>query len=516
MKNRYFTSCLLVPVALTLALSGTSLAQNANFTTTFLTTGTFGTSPALTGVANANPGGARMLWYPRKAAFRAGSVSGTQWNDLSIGNYSTAFGQNTTALGANATALGNSTSASGVNSIASGANSIASGGQSTALGNGTTAPGDSSTSMGIGTKAGSIGSTAIGRYNTGLGSATVWNATEPIFEIGNGTSPTALSNALTVLKNGNTTIAGTLTSGAITASAVNTSGNINLTGTNGAIFANGTSLLSVNSTTNAVSFAANRPFSISNSTPSTSPTTGALTVAGGLGVSGAINANADSYINGLRVGRGSSNSVDSVVLGFGSLSNPSTTGYSNIAIGYSVLPNVTSGYWNTAIGQYSQQNTTSGRDNTAIGYQSMFSNSTGVENNAFGSQSMRGNTTGYANNAFGSAALLSNTTGIYNSAFGANSLQNIIGSNNVGIGAYAGYLQADGTPLTAASNSTYIGANSRGKNNADNNSIVIGSGAIGEGANTTVIGNSSMIKTLFYGKVIHHTTGTVAMGVYGE
>ncbi len=41
--------------------------------------------------------GVKMMWYPRKAAFRAGGLdvgSGTQWNNARIGNYSVAFGKN--------------------------------------------------------------------------------------------------------------------------------------------------------------------------------------------------------------------------------------------------------------------------------------------------------------------------------------------------------------------------------------------------------------------------------------
>ncbi|RLC33444.1 MAG: hypothetical protein DRZ76_04345, partial [Candidatus Nealsonbacteria bacterium] len=41
--------------------------------------------------------GTRMLWYPRKAAFRVGYVDGTQWDDANIGSYSTAMGAQTTA-----------------------------------------------------------------------------------------------------------------------------------------------------------------------------------------------------------------------------------------------------------------------------------------------------------------------------------------------------------------------------------------------------------------------------------
>ncbi len=43
--------------------------------------------------------GMRLMWYPRKAAFRAGYVNGTQWDDLSIGTYSVAIGWNTAAGG---------------------------------------------------------------------------------------------------------------------------------------------------------------------------------------------------------------------------------------------------------------------------------------------------------------------------------------------------------------------------------------------------------------------------------
>src|SRR5438034_1881309 len=38
-----------------------------------------------------------ILWYPRRAAFRAGSVAGTQWDDANVGDYSVALGQNTIA-----------------------------------------------------------------------------------------------------------------------------------------------------------------------------------------------------------------------------------------------------------------------------------------------------------------------------------------------------------------------------------------------------------------------------------
>ncbi len=175
--------------------------------------------------------GARMLWYPRKAAFRAGDVDGTQWNNANIGNYSTAMGQAPTASGsastamgyytiasgARSTAMGDATTASGSSSTAMGSNTTASGIISTAMGYGVTASGTYSTAMGAGTTASGARSTAtgdattadsynsfvLGRYNIGGGTAGSWVATDALFEIGIGTSGVAKANALTVLKNGN-------------------------------------------------------------------------------------------------------------------------------------------------------------------------------------------------------------------------------------------------------------------------------------------------------------------------
>jgi len=76
-----------------------------------------------------------------------------------------------------------------------------------ATGFSTTASGIATTAMGQFTKAESYSSTAIGAYNIGGGNATTWVATDPLFEIGNGTSSTP-SNAFTVYKNGNTDVSG--------------------------------------------------------------------------------------------------------------------------------------------------------------------------------------------------------------------------------------------------------------------------------------------------------------------
>ena len=146
--------------------------------------------------------GARMMWYPKKAAFRVGVVTGAQWDDANNGVESIAIGSSTQASGTYSTAMGRHSTASGTGSTAMGYTTTASGYYSTAMGSSTTASGDYSTAMGGGTTANSFASTAIGIFNIGGGSEDSWIETDPLFEIGNGTNISDISNAVTVLKNG--------------------------------------------------------------------------------------------------------------------------------------------------------------------------------------------------------------------------------------------------------------------------------------------------------------------------
>ena len=131
----------------------------------------------------AEDAGVRMMWYPGNAAFRAGRVSGTQWNDLNVGLYSVAFGQNTEA----------------------------SGDHSAAMGDGTTASGNWTTAMGENTTAATNQSLTIGAYNeSNRGNDDSDPSTGPLFVAGNGTS-SSRSDALVLDKDGNLEISGTLT-----------------------------------------------------------------------------------------------------------------------------------------------------------------------------------------------------------------------------------------------------------------------------------------------------------------
>lgn len=161
--------------------------------------------------------GTRMHFYSVHSAFRAGmidntSFSGTAWDHSNMGNYSAAMGRNTIARGESSFAMGKSTTASANWSTALGAYTTASGLMSTAMGDVTTASGEDATAMGDHTTAESYAETAIGAYNTDYTptSATSWNTSDRLFVVGNGTS-SGRSDALVILKNGNATLAGTLT-----------------------------------------------------------------------------------------------------------------------------------------------------------------------------------------------------------------------------------------------------------------------------------------------------------------
>ena len=393
---------------------------------------------------------------------------------------------------------------------------------------------------------------------------------------------------------------------------------LDVSGTSGFMELNGSPVLTAQ---NAVDFGyvdsnnlGAQTYTFSAPTESTSSTTGALTVAGGVGIA------KDSYVNGLTIGRGGGNNDRNTALGLGALDNNASTGVANTAIGRGALENNTTSDHNTAIGQDSLSANTIGYQNTAIGSQSMLKNTTGKYNVSVGVNSLYYNTVGYENTALGRSSLVrntsgnqnvaagcnslfnnttgngntangrgslnnntvggynvgsgfftmaANTSGTHNSAFGSTALRwNLVGKENsalgnsalfltksnynvgvgssslysnqngerntavgfqalysvngseahenVALGSEAGRFQANRTPLNNSTKSIYIGAKARGKDNADDNSIVIGYDAEGKGANTTVIGNEETTETYLHGKVIlDGPSGDISMGIFG-
>jgi len=188
----------------------------------FVARGTFGT-----GTAPAGNIGTRMMWYPGKSAFRAGTVTGPYWDDANIGVYSTALGFDAIATGAYSTALGAITSATAPSSTAMGQETQATGAFSTSMGFGTIASGTTSTAMGAGTR-------AQGARSTSMGVNTVANGTNSVAtgESTTASGPNSMAMGYTTVASGVNAVAmgsGTLASGAYSlaggsnAAAANTS-----------------------------------------------------------------------------------------------------------------------------------------------------------------------------------------------------------------------------------------------------------------------------------------------------
>jgi len=188
--------------------------------------------------------GRRTFWYPDKAAFRTGYVSGTQWNYDSIGTYTFAAGFNARAIGnSGSAAIGLNALALGINgSIALGSNVYALGSSSIAIGlhtqtrsasAGAIALGNNAASGGAGsiaagyfatTEAGSEGSISLGNLTNagGVGNVALGFNTEARLGVG------AVAMGINTSSNGNAALAvgeqtQAVTKGSVTAGYLSTS-----------------------------------------------------------------------------------------------------------------------------------------------------------------------------------------------------------------------------------------------------------------------------------------------------
>jgi len=204
--------------------------------------------------------GSKFMWIPEKAALRAGEINGTHWNQDSIGFHSVAFGLDNKVKGRESVSsgrnnntvgdwcatfgLGNTTSStasltwgednetsgswsatwgagnlttgdrsatwgannttSGTRSATWGANNINSGDHSATWGLDNISSGLRTATWGFNNKNQSLLETVIGRYadTVANASAILWQDTDQLFAIGNGTADDARNNALTIMKNG--------------------------------------------------------------------------------------------------------------------------------------------------------------------------------------------------------------------------------------------------------------------------------------------------------------------------
>jgi hypothetical protein len=138
-------------------------------------------------------------------SFASGLLSKAEGDfSVAIGHGSTKFGTYNHALGYGSTALGYSR-AYGGNSVAVGTATV-NGNYAYGLGHSVTVNGDYAIGIGILLTAESYRSIAVGSNCIISGNPEEWIWTDPLFVVGNGTSPSSPSNALTILKNGNTGI----------------------------------------------------------------------------------------------------------------------------------------------------------------------------------------------------------------------------------------------------------------------------------------------------------------------
>jgi hypothetical protein len=240
----------------------------------------------------------------------------------------------------------------------------------------------------------------------------------------------------------------------------------------------------------------------------------------GLAVSGA------ATIQTLTIGLGNSSVATNTAIGFQAL-NANTSGAGQTAVGYQAMngqlatgtttdPNVAVGYQamltntggsNTAIGGNAMRSGTNSY-NTTVGSNSMRNITSGGSNTALGQGAMQNVSTGSSNSAFGNVALLSIGTGSNNMAFGQNAFVNLANvSNNIAIGCNAARFTGSGTtPTTSNTNSIYIGFDVRPQSSSTTNEIIISgyngtAPIVGNGSNTTLIGNSATTATYLYGAI---------------
>jgi len=399
------------------------------------------TGSIATGTIPASGPGVRMLWFPAKAAFRAGGVAATEWDAGNIGDYSTAFGYQTTASGVQSLAAGQGSNAVGPRSTALGFNTLASGDGATALGGNTVASGNSSTAM--------SGGVANGPWSTGMG----------LSAVANGAASLAMGES--AQSNGYASLAGGVLSHADGVASLAFGDHTVASGNNSLTFgANATA-----SGIGALAFGAGTTASGSGSMALGENTTAGNEYAVAVGFNtaalaeGSITTGANTAahgINSIAVGNGSATSVTGVAsLAGGTGSN--ANGAASLAFGAITLASGTNA---VATGNLTQA---TGNNSTAMGQASIAS---GTQSTAIGN-------TNTASGSFNALAM-----GVNSTASGFN------GAVAIGYG-----VTASGAPSTALGNGTLAsGANSTA---IGVNTIASGFGSTAMGQSTTASGTNS-------------------------
>jgi hypothetical protein len=158
--------------------------------------------------------------------------------------------------------------------------------------------------------------------------------------------------------------------------------------------------------------------------------------------------------------------------------------YRTTAIGYEALSDITSsGLDDTAVGYGALANVTSAIDATAVGSGALTSLSTGGQNTAIGANSLR-LTNGTGSTAIGWRSGF-NSTGSFCVAVGGNSLKDATGNDNICIGYSSGEL------ITSGARNIVIGRLSDTSGPSVSDEIVVGYSLVGKGADTAYIGGTN-------------------------
>ncbi|PNG53319.1 MULTISPECIES: hypothetical protein [unclassified Variovorax] len=511
--------------------SGGGFAADAGLT--FSSTGDLMVSGTYTGTASvpASGAGTRTFFDVQKAAFRAGAVNGTQWDNANIGNYSVAIGESTTASGGNSTAMGAYTTASGTWSTAMGTDVIANGDISTAMGANTTASGAVSTAMGDFTTAGGVASTAMGSSTTASGdySTTMGYGTTASYDystaMGYGTTAsgavsTAMGRRVTA---GNGTAGsgsgdGSMALGLIDDAVVITtpsqvtgiqSMGIFMGDQDGLVVSanNQMSLLGgkmvIDPKVPATNLAADTALEIdgtlkiasgaescdaaregslrylsSSDTFEVCATAGNWTVLGGGGSIDDLSDARTMYSSGnMFLGHEATaltTAVQNTAVGAAALDSATTGGY-NTAMGFEALTGVTTGQGNVGVGLSAGAGITSGANNIYIGWQSGYIN----------------NKTGDGNIGIGTNVLFETRDGAQNIAIGEHALrENWSGNQSVAIG-YEAMRYANSSSTAFTTYNTAVGYHALMGSAAPANNTGIRNTALGYAALTNITGGSN-------------------------
>jgi len=159
-----------------------------------------------------------------------------------------------------------------------------------------------------------------------------------------------------------------------------------------------------------------------------------------------------------------------------------------------------SGDQNLAIGAGAMNGVSTGTRNTAVGFFAMLSyvGSSFDNNTSLGYSNLVSLTTGSGNTSVGAEAMLSNAIGTHNTSIGNQSLINVTGHENIGIG------KSSGATISTGSQNTIIGTNADALVNNLNNATAIGYEAKVASSNTIQLGNAAVSNV--------KTSGTITAG----